>query len=147
MVWMGKDGRLTVRVGESNKAWLDGQEDLNASGLIRTILRTYRTSGDAEKAALEKRLRDKEDELTDLRHRKSDLETAIERKQREIETLQTKIKNREESVPEAVVEFAEKVRSGAFNGELSTDNPAVRTWADKASLRPGRFVEEVEVRI
>lgn len=143
---MGND-RLTVRVGEDTKAWLDRQDDLNASGLIRTILSTYRTSGDAEKASLKKRLRDREDELNELRRQQGEIETAIERKQRDIDTLQTKIEKREEAVPEEVVTFAERVRTNDFVGDLDPDNPAVSTWAEKAGLRPKLFIEEVKERV
>lgn len=138
---------ISVRIERETKRELDRRDDLNLSGLVRGLLENYLRVGDAVEVALEKRLQDQEDKLRDLQRQKADIESRIDRTEREIDDLRDKIKERRESVPEEVVEFAERIKSGRFNGDLDADNPAVINQADKSGLTVEKFIRKVEERL
>lgn len=145
---MGEKERLSVRVDPSIKSELDEQANLNTSGLVRDLLDAYLILGDSIEVGLERRLKDAEQELQTLERKKTEITNKIEAKRREVDRIETKIEERRNQTPEAVIEFAERIRSDAFDrGHLEPDNPAVKNWASKAGIGPADFVEAVERRL
>lgn len=145
---MGKRPSVSVRIDEETKDRLDSRDDLNLSGLMRGMLEDYLRVGDSVEVALEKRRQEKEEELKELEIRKTELENQIAQTERELDDIQSKIDERRNSVPEEVVEFAEKIKSGQFRHEqLDPDNPALQNWSQKAGLSPNQFIRKVEDRL
>lgn len=139
--------RVSFRYDPEKKRRLEG-DHLNLSSLMRDLADSYIRAGDTEMVGLQRRLKDTESELDDLRMEKARIENKIDATERELEELQEKIMQRRESTPEEVVEFAEKVKSGSVSpDQLDPGNPAVETWASKAGLPPSRFIAEVERRL
>lgn len=136
---------VSFRADDELKSRLE-KDHFNASSLIRELLENYFRTGDSVEVALRRRLKDKETELEDKKLQKTKLENDIDRLEREVSEIQTKIEERQHATPEAVVEFAEKLNRGDFTEEqLDPDNPAVKTWAKKAGMNPEKFIREVEV--
>lgn len=143
----GKDATLSIRVGEDLKQRLD-KDHFNTSSLMRELAENYLRMGDVVEVSLRRRLADKEAELKDKRLEREQLTNEIEKLDREVDELQEKINQRQQNVPEEVVEFAAKVDSGSISADqLTSDNPAVQTWAGKAGLEPDDFIYEVEKRL
>jgi septal ring factor EnvC (AmiA/AmiB activator) len=136
--------KVSVRVGGDTARRLD-REDVNTSGLIRSLLDGYFMTGDTVEAGLQKQLADLEDELKTLEIEKTQLEQQIAKKEREIEQVEHRLKQRRENVPDEVAEFAEKIENGTFPmAELEPDNPAVQNYATKSGLGdPERFIQKV----
>lgn len=139
---------LSFRVDSDLKEQLDSDENLNTSGLMRSLLESYLLAGDAVEVGLERRLNDKQNELERKRIKLAQVESEIEGLEHEVDDIREKIKQRRESTPEEVVAFAEKVRGGQFREEqLVVDNPAVENWARKAGISGEEFVRLVEDRL
>ena len=140
--------RVSFRVDRDVKEQLDREENLNTSGLLRSLLEGYLLAGDAVQVGLERRRKDKEAELDRKRLEKTRIENEIDRIERELEQLDAKIEERRQQAPEQVIEFAQSVKSGRFPEEsLDPENAAVQNWAQKAGLGPERFIEEVQTRL
>lgn len=146
---MSKDTeRINFRVDAELKDQLDAKENLNTSGLMRSLLESYLLVGDTIEVGLERRLKDAEQELERKRLEKVRLEGEIEKVEREIDKLEQRIEERRQQTPEEVIEFAEKVKSEALSpDQLVADNPAVTNWAQKAGIPPDEFTRLVEERL
>lgn len=142
------DNKLSVRVDDETQRRLD-QEEVNTSGLVRSLLSNYFRTTDTVEAGLEKQLASLRDELNTLEIEKTQLEQQIERKRSEIDQLEHRLKQRRESVPEEVEEFAEKIENGNFRmADLEPDNPAVENYAHKAGLPDtGVFIRKVKEQL
>lgn len=97
-------------------------------------------------------------------HRKSALEKRVEEKEKRMETIQEEIENREEELEEQAREleaFKSKLedkhserkkreetlreaRDVIREDKRTEDNPAVRTWADKAEMPVSEFLEALD---
>lgn len=143
-----EDPRVSFRYPEEKKEQLESDESVNVSGLMRSLADAYLLAGDTVEAGLQRRLKDKENELERKRLEKARVESEMDNLQREISQLEKKIDERRQQTPEEIIEFAEGVKSGRFTEEqLEVDNPAVKNWANKAGVPPGTFVEEVTERL
>lgn len=143
----GKD-RVTFRVNSELKDQLDKDESLNTSGLLRDLLDNYLRMGDTVEASLQRRYKDKENELNNKQLEKRSLENDIEKLERDLERLEKKMEQRRNSTPEEVIEFAEKMKADKFHREqLEPENEALKNWAQKAGIPATKFIRQVEERL
>jgi len=141
-----KDVTLTARVSNTTKQQLP--DHVNKSSLMRELVQNYVRAGDSVEVSLERRKKDIESELNNLKLQRQEIENEIASKERELDSIQEKLKNRREQAPEAVITFADRITNDIFQrDQLEPDNPAVQTWANKAGLEPERFISEVEERL
>jgi len=144
----GDKEKVSARIDADLKQQLTQNESMNLSGLLRSLLSNYVRMGDAVEASLQRRLKDKENELNNKQLEKRQIENDIEQLERDIERIEEKIKERRNTTPEQVVEFAEKIKAGQFSEDLlDVENAGLKNWAQKAGLPPEKFRREVEDRL
>jgi len=132
----------SVSVDSDLKKRLEDDPEVNVSGLFNQFLREYYDSGttdglDARIRELDRRIEEKEREIERLR---DDLEQLRD----ERDDLQVRKEQREErqdpKVEEAVSKLAD--RDGPIT-DLTPDNPAVRTKANKLNMSPEALCDRV----
>lgn len=119
---------------------LSERDDINASAAVNTFLREYVGGGRGDEAALELRLRQLDEDI-------SELEQTLTSKQRERDRIEQRLQEKRSALDEIADEFVNKIESGAFTGDLSPDNPAIQTQASNAAVDAKRFVDEVKGRL
>jgi len=139
---------VSFRVDRATKDQLDTDDNLNTSGLMRSLVESYLLTGDSVEAGLERRLADKENALERKRLERARVDSDIEKIEREITRLEKKLEERRQATPEEVIEYAEKVKAGTVPVDnLAPDNPATENWAQKAGIHVEEFIDLVEERL
>jgi len=137
------DDKITFRVDSDTKRRLDS-EHVNKSAVMRDLAEKYARTGDTEEAALLVEREQKEDRLRELKRDKSDLEAEIDKLQREISRIDTRIEQRRENTSDEAQQIAEQVNNGRFpKSNLKAGNAAIKNHAQKAGLDVETFLFEV----
>lgn len=124
------------------------QDVANASSTVNELLRAYFDAGRSKEAALQKKIADKEEELAAKRRQKSEIETSINRLEREIEYLQDRIHALNDEEIKQVETVVGLIEEGAFDQrDLVPDNELVQQRSTKAGMHPERFIQEVNERL
>lgn len=141
---MGDKKRRSFTIDRDVAGQLSNREEMNASAVVNELLRQYLAHGEAADAGLQMRKKEVEREIEELQTEKARIGSKIDRKERELEDIRRQIEERRESGLKHVTELAEKIQSGTFPMDnLAPDNPAVKNYAQKASMTPERFIDEV----
>lgn len=119
---------------------LSERDDINASAVVNSFLREFVAGGRGKEAALEARLTQLDEEI-------SDLEKQLQQKERERDRIERQLEHKRDDLYESVAEFVTLVENDEFNGDLSPDNAAVMKYANDAGVPAERFVEEVEAEL
>jgi chromosome segregation ATPase len=115
------------------KEFADGLD--NASAVVNDLLKSYKQSGGGrELAALELRLKHKQNEL----ERTQEKEEALRNELQEIKILIDDV-----SAEKPTIEDAGTSLEGT---PLTEDNPAVENWAQKLGMTTGELIEALETR-
>lgn len=140
---MGED-KITFRVDSDTKRRLDS-DHVNKSAVMRDLANKYARTGDTEEAALLVEREQKEDRLRELQREKSDIQSEIDRQEREISRIDRRIEQRRENTTDEAQEVAQRIQEGRFKrSQLTEDNPAMINWAQKAGLDVDAFLFEVQ---
>lgn len=137
---MGKQARSFSIDSDLNELLTD-REDINASAVVNNFLREYVANGRGTDAALETRISQLDEEI-------SDLEKSLTRKERERERLESQLDRRRDDVLEIVDKVVDRVESQTFPREnLTEENEAVKRWAGEAGIPVSEFISKVESRL
>lgn len=148
---MGKKRRRSVSVDEEVDEIL--KNNPNASALVNALVREYEFVGSSRKAALEKKIADKESELRQAREKKARLESKIDRLDREITDLRDRahgLSDDERKVVRQIVEMCspdDQGRRQITEEQLHAENEAITVRASKVGMDAERLVEEVQSRL
>lgn len=145
---MGDKKRKTFSLDpEVHRFLTEEKADLNASSVVNSLIREYRAVGKTKEAALEKRLRDIEDELNAKRQEMSRVETDIDRLERKRDDAAERLRDLKRDRHDAVLEVAALIRSGDqphTREELGPDHGLVTARCEQADLTPQRFLTELD---
>jgi len=120
---------------------LSDRDDLNASAAVNTFLREYVTSGKGEEAALELRLGQLDEAI-------SDLESELTQKKRERERIEAQLEQRRSELNKTLDFVEKKIENGGFPVEnIQPGNGAIQSWASDAGVSPQQFCEKLEARL
>lgn len=133
--------RRTVSLDEPNDRYLE-DPDLNASGLINSLVSHFRRKGRIVDVALGMRLEQTKQEIEDTEAEIARLQSRLSELESERDRLEAKLRDMEDRQEEAIDEFL-NLSGGP---ELDPENPAVKNYAQKANMTPQRFIEEVRAR-
>jgi len=135
--------KITFRVDSDTKRQLSGGHN-NMSGIMRDLAEKYSRTGDTLEAALLVEREQNEDRLRELKRDKSDIQSEIDKVERELTRIDRRLEQRRENTTEEAMELAEQIDSGLFPMDnLDADNPAVKNKAQKAGLDVSEFIFEV----
>lgn len=137
------DEKITFRVDGDTKRRLDGKH-VNKSAVMRDLANKYARTGDSEEAALLVEREQKEDRITELQRDKSEIQADIDRLEREISRIDRRLEQRRENTSDEAKQLARDIEKGAFKGNLSPENLAVKNKAQSAGLEVETFIFEVE---
>jgi len=146
-----KKRRRSVSVDEEVDEIL--KNNPNASALVNSLVKEYEFVGSSRKAALKKKIADKEAELQNTRTKKARLESKIDRLEREIDDLRDRVhglSDDERQVVKELVEMCEpdeKGRRTITDDQLHAENEAITLRASKVGMDAERLVEEVRSRL
>lgn len=146
-----KKRRRSVSVDEEVDEIL--KDNPNASALVNALVREYEFVGSSRKAALQKKIADKESELQTTRSKKARLESKIDRLEREITDLRDRVHGLSEDERKAVREVVELCqpdddgRRQITDDQLHAENDVITLRASKVGMDADRFVEEVRSRL
>lgn len=128
-------------IDEDIDEMLADRDDLNASAAVNAFLREYVATGRGEEAALEVRLDQLDEEI-------SDLQRQLDQKKRERERIEHRLEERRSDLEAQLTTVEQKVRAGEFpRDNVDEENPAIQNWASKAGVEPKRFVDRLKARI
>lgn len=127
-----KERRTVTLSTDANRAL--EQED-NASAVVNDLVEQYARTGDRGAAGLKLRRKHKLNELEEARERVSRLES-------EVEELTALIEKREDTEA-AEWDTAREVLGRIDADDLTPENDAVETWAEKLGVTPTELIEEV----
>lgn len=148
---MGEKKRRSVSVDEEVDEIL--RNNPNASALVNSLVKEYEFVGSSRKAALQKKIADKESELQTTRSKKARLESKIDRLEREITDLRDRVHGLSDEERKAVRELVELCtpdddgRCAITEDQLHTENQAVTLRASEVGMEADRLVEEVRSRL
>jgi len=146
-----KKRRRSVSVDEEVDEIL--KNNPNASAIVNSLVKEYEFVGSSRKAALKKKIADKEAELQNTRTKKARLESKIDRLEREIDDLRDRVhglSDDERQVVKELVEMCEpdeKGRRTITDDQLHAENEAITLRASKVGMDAERLVEEVRSRL
>jgi len=146
-----KKRRRSVSVDEEVDEIL--KNNPNASALVNSLVKEYEFVGSSRKAALQKKIADKEAELQNTRTKKARLESKIDRLEREIGDLRDRVhglSDDERQVVKELVEMCEpdeKGRRTITDDQLTAENEAITLRASKVGMDADRLIEEVRSRL
>lgn len=129
------------------------KENPNASALVNALVREYEFVGSSRKAALQKKIADKEGELQTTRGKKARLESKIDRLEREIDDLRDRVHGLSDEERQAVQELVELCtpddagRRSLTDEQLHAENEAVQLRASDVGMSADRIVDEVRSRL
>jgi septal ring factor EnvC (AmiA/AmiB activator) len=147
---MGKK-RRSVSVDEEVDEIL--KNNPNASALVNALVKEYEFVGSSRKAALQKKIADKESELQQTRSKKARLESKIDRLEREITDLRDRVHGLSDEERKAVRELVELCtpdkngRRSLTEDQLHAENQAVTLRASEVGMEADRLVAEVRSRL
>lgn len=130
---MSDKERRTVTLSPDANRTLE-QED-NASAVVNDLVEQYARTGDRGAAGLKLRRKHKLNELEEARERVSRLES-------EVKELTALIEEREDTEA-AEWDTAREVLGRIDDADLTPENDAVKTWAEKLGVTPTELIEEV----
>ena len=139
-----KKKRRSVSVDEEVDEIL--KDNPNASALVNSLVKEYEFVGSSRKAALQKKIADKESELQTTRSKKARLE-------REITDLRDRVhglSDEERKVVRELVELCSPDQGGRHSlsvEQLHAENQAVVHRASEVGMEADRLVEEVRSRL
>lgn len=137
---MGKSPR-SFSIDSDIDELLAEREDINASAVVNNFLREYVANGRGTEAALETRISQLDEEI-------SDLERDLTKKKRERDRLESQLERRRDDVHEVVDEVVNKIRDDLFPREnLDDENDAVQRWAGEAGVPVEQFISKVEANL
>lgn len=140
MVAVPKQPR-SFSIDEDVNEMLSERDDINASAVVNKFLREYVAGGRGEEAALEIRLNELDEEI-------SDLERELEQKRRERDRIEQQLQSRRSELREQLAEVEQKIRNDEFpRDNVHADNAAIQNWASKAGVPADRFADELQSRI
>ena len=148
---MGEKRRRSVSVDEEVDEIL--KDNPNASALVNSLVKEYEFVGSSRKAALQKKIADKESELQTTRSKKARLESKIDRLEREITDLRDRVhglSDEERKVVRELVELCSPDQGGRHSlsvEQLHAENQAVVHRASEVGMEADRLVEEVRSRL
>ena len=120
---------------------LTDRDDVNASAAVNKFLREFLTSGRGAEAALEVRLSQLDEEI-------SETEKQLERLKRERDRIEDRLRQNQSELTEQVNEVVNMVENGGFPVEnIDPENPAIQNWASDAGVPAERFVDEIESKV
>lgn len=148
---MGEKRRRSVSVDEEVDEIL--KDNPNASALVNSLVKEYEFVGSSRKAALQKKIADKESELQTTRSKKARLESKIDRLEREITDLRDRMHGLSDEERKAVRELVELCtpdedgRRQVSDEQLHAENQAVTLRASNVGMEADRLVDEVRSRL
>ena len=111
------------------------QEHVNASGLVNSLVKKHMNGGASEDMIRQFRIKQVQSELESI-------ESQAQQKREELEKLQEIDEERQEEQQQKIKD-AEEALSRIPN--LTVDNPAVETWAEKCDMEPSELLDEVNL--
>lgn len=124
--------RTSVTVDEELKKRIDKDESLNVSGLFNQFLREYYSTGSV--SGVDVRLELVEQELQDARDK-------VERLEAERDQLVNAKEVRQERERDKLEDCLNRLDGIAYDN-LTADNPAVTTQAEKVGMSPSEFAKK-----
>lgn len=146
-----KKRRRSVSVDEEVDEIL--KDNPNASALVNALVREYEFVGSSRKAALQKKIADKEAELQTTRSKKARLESKMDRLEREITDLRDRVHGLSDDERKAVREVVElcdpdeNTHQQLPVEQLHAENEAITMRASNVGMDAERFVDEVRSRL
>jgi len=129
---MGSKKVKSVSVDEDIAEAVDSDDSINLSGLVNEFLKSYFTSGESHRSAIQTRLDQIEEEIDEtqdrldqLRKERQRLEELLEQEEAELEPMRRK----------CVDLF--------YGRDVEPDNPGVENWAVKMGMTPKQLLESV----
>lgn len=137
---MSKQPR-SFSIDEDVNKILTDRDDLNASAAVNSFLREYVASGKGEEAALEIRLQQLDDEISELEQEK-------QQKERERDRIEAQLESRRSDLNKTLDYVEKKINNEEFPRQnIEQDNPAIQKWASESGVSTQRFVEQLEARL
>lgn len=115
-------------------------DEKNWSAAVNNFLREFAATGRGQEAALNVRLEQLDDEISDLRKR-------LEQRERERDRIEEALSERREELQSMLRKAEQQVQTPGSTLEVDPANPAIQNWAAKAGVTPERFVDELEARV
>jgi predicted nucleic acid-binding Zn-ribbon protein len=137
---MGKRPR-SFSIDEEIAELLSSNNDLNASAAVNSFLREYVASGRGEEAALEVRLEQLDEQI-------SEQERKLTKLKRERQRIEASLDSRRKELDEELLTMEKKVQNNKFDpSNIQPENPAIQNRASNAGVSVERFVDRLEARI
>lgn len=136
----GKVAR-SFSIDEDLKELLAEKDDLNPSAAVNEFLREFIGSGRGAEAALEVRLDQLDEEISDLRRE-------LEAKERERERVEAQLNNRRSELQEQLREAEKAVRNTpGMAGEIDAAHDMIQARARNAQVPADEFYTKLEARL
>ena len=140
--------RRSVSIDTELDEELQRRDEINVSGMVNEFLRRVVFGGETtDEVVRDIRRSELKAELTAAKYEQERADARIARIQNALERLDAETDDLDPAARRTVNEWAEKIESGEFNGDLEPDNKAMKQKAGNVGLSPERFVREVEARI
>lgn len=137
----------TVRsfnIREDDAEWLDSRENVNASGVVRDLLREYVTLGKAPEAALSLRVSEINADIKDRQEKIARLKAEIDELSRQRDDIRDRLKYRQREKEDVVESVADLFRSGRVpRKQLAADSDVITAKAADADLTAAELADRV----
>jgi len=141
VVWMseddGEEERLVAEIPGDLKRLVDADERTNKE-IVEAAL--WREFGGERKAALDRRIEEKERRVSMIQSEKNERERELEEERQELEALKAKRENKQSRREREIKDTLEQLDSVPWE----PDNPAIQTNADDLGMEPSELIDRLE---